>query len=224
MSNCQNPTIAIIDSGIGGVSVLRQLISKCNGGNYIYFADNLFMPYGNKTKSWLKNRLNNIIEFLNDKYKVDFIIVACNTASANINQSDYDNVKIMSFDNDLTYFATNLTKKTLRDRNIIASNTLAKQIEFNINNQTKLEHIVKRHINFHKLNKLNQFVLGCTHYELAEHIFKKFCPNSEIINNSSFLINKLDFLTPQKEFNLIMLTSKQDYKLQTTILNLLRSH
>ena len=39
--------IAIIDSGIGGVSVLKQLTNKHGGGNFIYFADNLYMPYGN---------------------------------------------------------------------------------------------------------------------------------------------------------------------------------
>ena len=78
----KNPTIAIVDSGIGGVSVLKQLIAKYNGGNFIYFADNLYMPYGNKNKIWLKNRIEEIIGILQDRYNVDYIIIACNTASS----------------------------------------------------------------------------------------------------------------------------------------------
>ena len=47
-------SIAIIDSGIGGISVLKALINKFGTGNYIYYADNLYMPYGNKSKTVIK--------------------------------------------------------------------------------------------------------------------------------------------------------------------------
>ena len=67
MLNQQNPTIAIIDSGIGGISILRQLIKRYKAGNYLYFADNLFMPYGNKTKVWLNKRIDSIIKELQNK-------------------------------------------------------------------------------------------------------------------------------------------------------------
>ena len=72
MLNCQNPTIAIVDSGIGGVSILRQLIAKHNAGNFIYYADNLNMPYGNKKQKWIKHRMDTIIKELQTKYCVAF--------------------------------------------------------------------------------------------------------------------------------------------------------
>ena len=95
MSNCQNPTIAIIDSGIGGVSVLKQLIEKFKAGNYIYFADNLYMPYGNKSKTWLKKRIEFLLNSLKTKYGIKHFIIACNTASTTINGLYCENVKCM---------------------------------------------------------------------------------------------------------------------------------
>ena len=146
MLNKLNPTIAVIDSGIGGVSILRQLIEKYKCGNFIYFADNLNMPYGNKSKLWVKNRMDQIISILQEKYKVDYIIIACNTASASIDVNNYKNVEVMQFNQNLTYFATELTKKNLNNIKVIADKNLAKEIEKNIFNARVLELTIKRHI------------------------------------------------------------------------------
>ena len=65
MLNKLKPTIAIIDSGIGGISVLKALLNKYHCGNYIYYADNLYMPYGKHTKSFVKkaeNALNKLLK------------------------------------------------------------------------------------------------------------------------------------------------------------------
>ena len=64
-----------------GISVLKQLINTYQGGNYIYLADNLHMPYGNKSKPWLTKRMEQLINYLETKYNVNHIVVACNTAS-----------------------------------------------------------------------------------------------------------------------------------------------
>ena len=223
MSNSQNPTIAIIDSGIGGVSVLRQLIKKFHAGNYIYYADNLYMPYGNKTKDWLKTRLNKIINELQHNYQVDYVILACNTASASIDKENYNNLITMQFQSDLPYLATTLTKKTLPNKEIIADSTLAKQIERNIFNQAKLNRVVKQHVKIHQLDKLKEFILGCTHYELIQPIFKKLCPNSKVINNSSFIIDLLKFNIQGNELNIVVKLSKQDYQINNRIFNLISS-
>ena len=52
----KNKSILVIDSGIGGLTTLSS-ISKNLNANFIYFADNKFAPYGNKTSEFLKNRL-----------------------------------------------------------------------------------------------------------------------------------------------------------------------
>ena len=214
MQNSKNPTIGIIDSGIGGVAVLKKLIKKFNAGNFIYLADNLNMPYGNKTKNWLKKRTLSLISFLKEKYHADYIIVACNTASTAIEDIKYKNIFTLSFRNDETYLATKLTKNNLTESKVIADKNLAVEIEKNIFNHKKLDIIVKRHVKFHDLYRAKRFVLACTHFELVEDLFKKHCPNSEIISNSLYLINDLNLKIQSNETNIIILETKANEKLR----------
>lgn len=216
-----NPTIAIIDSGIGGVSILKQLIERYKAGNYIYFADNLFMPYGNKTKKWLRNRIENIINMLQTKYKVDVILIACNTASASIDATKFKNVYAMQFNNKYKYFATQLTKRNLPNIKVIADNTLAKLIDINIFNKSKINTIIKHHVNKYNLNKLTNLVLGCTHYELVEKEFIKYCPDTNIIKNSSFIIKNLKFNFTTSQLNIAVLLSKNSESYKNKILKLI---
>lgn len=202
------PTIAVVDSGIGGVSVLRALINKFNAGNYIYFADNLYMPYGKRTKTFVKNRVEHIINFLNQNYLPDLIIIACNTASSSINGQDYANVCTMKFKTDKTILATPLTKKNMPSHNVIADKTLAKQIEKNIFNHKKLKKIIANHIKKLKLTNVSDLILGCTHYELAINIFKDLLPNTHIKNNSDFVLNTIKFDPKTDETTILFLQSK----------------
>ena len=76
----KNKSILVIDSGIGGLTTLSS-ISKNLNANFIYFADNKFAPYGNKTSEFLKNRLFDIISSLQTKYNFSIVVLACNTAT-----------------------------------------------------------------------------------------------------------------------------------------------
>ena len=221
MLNKLKPTIAIIDSGIGGISVLKALLNKYHCGNYIYYADNLYMPYGKHTKSFVKNRVEKIINLLKEKYMVDQIIIACNTASSCININD-NRIFKLDFNGNFTFLTTPLTKKNL-NKPAIADRTLAKIIEKNIFNKSKLEKTVKRHIKQHNLNKLNNLVLACTHYELVYDLFKKFLPTTKIINNSSSLINNINYNPQTTETNIILLQSKSSKSYQDNFYKLIRS-
>lgn len=217
------PTIAVIDSGIGGISILREIIKKYHAGNYIYFADNLYMPYGNKSRSFIKKRVESIISMLSEKYKVDLIIIACNTASTIIDENTYKNVITMKFNPNITYFATKLTKRTLNNHQIIADPTLAKRIEENIFNHEKLEYIIKNHIQKYKLNQLNSFALGCTHYELVENLFKKYCPNTTIIKNSSYILKNIHYFPNTENLTIVFLESKNSNEYLKKLNRLIRS-
>ncbi len=208
MLNKLKPTIAILDSGIGGISILKQLIECYHCGNYVYFADNLYMPYGRLKKKFLQKRLNSIINILKEKYKVDKIIIACNTASAVLKEYQIKDIITMNFIDNYTYIATPLTKKMLPNLNIISNGTLAKKIEANIFNP-KLEKIILKFIKKYKLDNLNSFVLGCTHYELVEEIFRKYCPNSKIYLNSQFAIKDLDYEPDDENLSILFLQSRQ---------------
>ncbi|MBE5741325.1 MAG: hypothetical protein E7351_02230 [Clostridiales bacterium] len=221
MSNIQNPTIAILDSGIGGVSILRQLLSRFHTGNYIYFADNLYMPYGNKNHHSIKKRVELLIDLLIKKYKADIVIIACNTASTCIDDKKYKKIYIMSFDKKYIYYATGLTKNNLKDYQVIADRSLAKMIESNIFDEKKLKTIVARHIDSHGLRKYRKIVLGCTHYELISDTFKSLCPDVEFVSNSSFVIEKINY-QPSADLNIKILLSKYSKSYHDKINKLIR--
>jgi glutamate racemase len=73
--------IGFFDSGIGGLSVLREALTLLPNENYIYFADSDNAPYGTKTKDEVKKLTFDAIKFLVDK-NIKALVVACNTATS----------------------------------------------------------------------------------------------------------------------------------------------
>lgn len=73
--------IGIYDSGLGGLSVLKELIALPLDGDFLYFADSRHCPYGNKTHRFIRNRAITVSRFLQEQ-GADMIVVACNTATA----------------------------------------------------------------------------------------------------------------------------------------------
>lgn len=220
MLNKLKPTIAIVDSGIGGISVLRQLKQKYGAGNYIYFADNFYMPYGNKSKQFLKNRVEEIIALLNKNYQPDIIFIACNTASS-VLQKLPSNVKTIKFNNNAPILATKLTAQQLSNLNAMVANNLAQKIENSIDNLRLLEQYVKRLVVNYNLNQYKSITLGCTHYELIKPIFEKFCPNTKFLLNSKPMVDSVKFKPKQKLTTVKILLSKKDQKYENKILNLI---
>lgn len=80
MVNRENP-IGLFDSGIGGLSVLKQFIKFLPNENYIYLGDTARVPYGNKSVATVKRYASECTNFLLSK-NVKLIVVACNTVSS----------------------------------------------------------------------------------------------------------------------------------------------
>lgn len=74
-------SIGVFDSGVGGLTVLKELLLQLPGFNYIYFADNAYCPYGSLSKETITIRSHKIVEFLKEK-GCQMVVVACNTATA----------------------------------------------------------------------------------------------------------------------------------------------
>lgn len=74
-------TIGVFDSGSGGLSVLRELLKALPNERYVYFADNAYCPYGEKTAAEIQARAHAITDRLLAE-GADIIVVACNTATA----------------------------------------------------------------------------------------------------------------------------------------------
>lgn len=78
-----NSPIGVFDSGIGGLTVLEQLVKMFPHENFLYVADQGHCPYGTKTPEEIGNRVEKITRYLLSR-KVKAIVIACNTASVRI--------------------------------------------------------------------------------------------------------------------------------------------
>ncbi|MDE5093975.1 MAG: glutamate racemase [Trichodesmium sp. St11_bin5] len=73
--------IGIFDSGIGGLTVLRELYRQLPKESILYFADTARLPYGTRTTKEILQFVNEIVEWL-VKSEVKMVLMACNTSSA----------------------------------------------------------------------------------------------------------------------------------------------
>lgn len=74
-------TILIFDSGVGGLTVFREVVRARPDARYIYVADDAGFPYGNQAEAALIARIVDVVGKAIAEHKPDLVVVACNTAS-----------------------------------------------------------------------------------------------------------------------------------------------
>ena len=77
----RNGYIAVFDSGVGGISVLKELVALMPGENYLYYGDCANAPYGTRTTEQVRSLTMAAAEMLFQR-NVKALVVACNTATA----------------------------------------------------------------------------------------------------------------------------------------------
>jgi len=77
----KGPTIGVFDSGFGGLTVLRALLPRIAGAHYLYLGDTARLPYGAKSKETIARYAVESARFL-EQSGAEFLVIACNTASA----------------------------------------------------------------------------------------------------------------------------------------------
>ena len=75
------PTILVFDSGLGGLTVLREIVGTRPNAHYTYVADDAFFPYGHHSEEAIVARVVPLIGELIAAHRPDLVVIACNTAS-----------------------------------------------------------------------------------------------------------------------------------------------
>lgn len=187
--------VGLFDSGLGGLTVLKNLYKHYPNNEYIYYGDTLNLPYGSKSIDELKKLASQDIEFLIDK-QVDIIIIACGTVSSNcldylknkynipiydiisptinyLNNSNYSNIGVIATERtiDSNIFKNNLNKTVYQ----IKTPKLVPLIENN--NLSELNNILDEYLKEYK-NTIDILVLGCTHYPIIKNNINKYFNNN----------------------------------------------
>ncbi|MBO4226393.1 glutamate racemase [Bradyrhizobium neotropicale] len=75
------PTILVFDSGLGGLTVLREIVRTRPDARYVYVADDAFFPYGHHGEEEIIARVVPLVGELIGNHAPDLVVIACNTAS-----------------------------------------------------------------------------------------------------------------------------------------------
>lgn len=75
------PTILVFDSGLGGLTVLREIVNARPDAHYVYVADDAFFPYGHHSEDQIIARVVPLVGELIVAHAPDLVVIACNTAS-----------------------------------------------------------------------------------------------------------------------------------------------
>jgi glutamate racemase len=76
------PTIGVFDSGFGGLTVLRSLVHRLPRARFAFLGDTARLPYGSKSRRTIARYAVQSAQFLVQEQQAEFLVIACNTASA----------------------------------------------------------------------------------------------------------------------------------------------
>ena len=79
-----SPTILVFDSGLGGLTVLREVVAARPDAHYVYVADDAFFPYGHHSEDEIIARVVPLMGELIAANKPDLVVIACNTMSVSV--------------------------------------------------------------------------------------------------------------------------------------------
>lgn len=203
--------IGVFDSGIGGLTVLHEVMKQLPNEDYCYYADTINVPYSTKSEEDIRCYVNNAVNFLIQK-KVKAIVFACNTAT-NVCVEDlrikHTNLPIIAIqpavkvavDNDsqrkkILVCATPITLRSLRFENLLSSlnaqnlverMAMPELVKFAENEDFDSNEVIEyltESLNQIDIHQFGSIVLGCTHFTYFEPIFNKIAPNLKIYDGN----------------------------------------
>ena len=201
-----NSFIAVLDSGIGGISLLKSLTDALPEKRFLYFGDNFNAPYGNKPLSQLRQITMRNIDFLM-QYNLEALVLGCNTLSVNLIDEIFSYSAIPVFGvfppvesacmsgEKVLLLSTCLTAKKYSNQNgvdVLGFVNLAEDIEKNafcldeINVEKNIKNAYGNFVD--KKGYYDTLILGCTHYFFIKNkILDHFCPR-KILSGNDFTV------------------------------------
>ncbi len=208
-------SIAVFDSGVGGLTIVKELKSQLPSENIIYFGDTAHVPYGNKSVDAIRRYAKRSIEFLL-RHPIKLLIIGCNTVSAVAMEylHNYFSIPILGV------IASGVKEAIAVSENkrigVIGTHTT---IESKVYQNRILQKVPKAHIQAiacplfvplieekmlpFKINKLivksyllplkdsqiDTLILGCTHYPLLQNLIQEVMgAEVHLINSASSLV------------------------------------
>lgn len=207
--------IGIFDSGVGGLTVMKEIMHALPNENLIYFGDTARVPYGEKSPETILRYSLESTNFLLQQ-KVKAIVVACNTATAcaldELKKMDVPLIgviepgveKALEIGKKIAVLGTRATINSgIYEREILKRNPKASVIsiacpllvplvEENFVSHAATSLILEEYLKSLHIESVDTVLLGCTHYPLLAHLIEEeLGPDKTVINSAMACAEKL---------------------------------
>ena len=205
--NSKHDYIAVFDSGVGGISVLRHLLKQLPGERFVYFGDSANAPYGSRPTEEVRALTLAAVEKLLAEYPLKALVIACNTATAAAVKdvrAAHPELIVVGIEPALKVAADHFpggrvgvlaTEVTLReekfdtllhrfDENVtiykIPAPGLVELVEKGKVDTPQTEALLKKVLKPY-LGRLDAVVLGCTHYPFVKNAIRRVLGPSVVL-------------------------------------------
>lgn len=195
-----NRPIGVFDSGVGGLSVLIELQVLLPNENFVFLADQLYVPYGEKTKKELVKLTSKITDYFIKHHHIKMMVVACNTATCGAigelrakylfpivgtvpaikPASEKTKTKTIAVISTPSTSQSETLKTLIKNycEGIKVFNIGCKNLENTVEegefNSTAVDNLLSKYLEKVKNSNTDCIVLGCTHYPFLKSHIKKF--------------------------------------------------
>lgn len=221
--------IGFLDSGIGGISVIRKAVRLLPNEDYFFFSDSVNNPYGDKCDEEIISRCDELTDLMVNKKNCKTIVLACNTASAkavSFLREKYTDTPIIAIEpaykmvhdyNPDGFTLVMATRGTLESEkfhklfytyynnntSLLACVGLADLIEQE--KKEELREYLERNLHDYK-GRVSNVVLGCTHYPLAKAEIKEVLGDVNFFDGADGVSRQLKRVLTEKD----LLNNKKD--------------
>lgn len=202
--------VLLIDSGSGGVNILKECVKVCPYSNYLLYCDHENLPYGEKSKAELLELTEKNLQKIHSFFKFDIVIFACNTLTATVIDEMREKYKNITFIGTVPAIKPALNEFEEKDILLIATKTTIKNnkligkyrnSEIKFKALSRLAPLIDEHLDELDLiypylkrqlsGDFKALVLGCTHYKAVEKIIKEIKPNVKIFDSANGVARRL---------------------------------
>ncbi|HIP33795.1 MAG TPA: glutamate racemase [Bacteroidia bacterium] len=212
--------LGVFDSGLGGLTVIKELVKTNIYDEIIYLGDTGRVPYGTRSVETIIKYAKQDAKFLLEKGATE-IIIACGTVSSvAMNElKEFCKVPITGMINDtvdtailktknnrigiigtkatISHGAFNRRINSFKKNITIVSNAcplFVPLVEYGFSNEDKIiEQACFYYLNKLKISNIDTLIMGCTHYPILEKHFKKYFNQITLINMATSVVSKLDY-------------------------------
>ncbi|MBD3281742.1 glutamate racemase [Candidatus Uhrbacteria bacterium] len=215
--------IGLFDSGVGGLTVVKELVRKYPGVDFVYLGDTARYPYGNKSKETVERYAVENAKFVIDR-GAKLVIVACNTASSlamDTLRAKYPDTPFLGVIKPAAELAVADSKKSVGvvgTRATVGSG-IYEEVVKELNPKLKVlqkacplfvplveegmfqdqvtKMMVRRYLMPLRQKNVESLILGCTHYPFLQPLIERFMGKKvKVINSAEAVVDKAQKMNP----------------------------